>query len=59
MMDKKIICKNCKNEFVWSVQEQELYNHRELPPSDYCPICRGIIEARSKDSARSKYERRT
>lgn len=59
MMDKKIICKNCQNEFVWSFQEQDLYKHRELPPPDYCPICRGIIEARNKDSARSKYERRT
>ncbi len=58
-MDKKIICKNCNNEFVWSIQEQDLYTHRELPPPDYCPICRGIIEARKKDNARSKYERRT
>ncbi|GAB4026458.1 MAG: hypothetical protein Fur0011_2240 [Candidatus Microgenomates bacterium] len=58
-MDKKIICKNCNNEFVWSLEEQELYAVRQLQPPEHCPICRGIIEARSKDRARSKYERRT
>ncbi len=58
-MDKKINCKNCGNIFVWSRQEQELYTLRELPSPEYCPICRGIIEARKKDDARSKYERRT
>lgn len=57
MKYQTIKCKNCNNNFVWSVEEQELYKQRGLQPPEYCPICRGIIEARSKDSARNKYER--
>ena len=53
----KIKCKDCGNSFVWSEDEQKLYQQRGLSEPEYCPICRGIIEARSKDSARSKYER--
>lgn len=52
-----IKCKNCGNNFVWSQEEQELYVKRGLPTPEYCPICRGIIEARLKDQARNKYER--
>lgn len=52
-----IKCKNCGNDFVWSSEEQTIYNERGLPMPDYCPICRGIIEARSRDKARTKYER--
>lgn len=52
-----IKCKNCGNSFVWSEDEQKLYEQRGLAEPVYCPICRGIIEARSKDNARSKYER--
>ncbi|MEI8232306.1 MAG: zinc-ribbon domain containing protein [bacterium] len=52
-----IKCKNCNNNFVFSQEEQELYQKRGLANPEYCPICRGIIEARNKDSARSKYER--
>jgi phage FluMu protein Com len=52
-----IKCKNCGNNFVFSSEEQELYLKRGLSGPEHCPICRGIIEARSKDKARSKYER--
>lgn len=52
-----IKCKNCGNSFVWSEDEQKLHEKRGLAEPVYCPICRGIIEARSKDNARSKYER--
>lgn len=51
-----IKCKNCGNNFVWSSEEQELYKQRGLPAPEYCPICRGIINARENDSARKKYE---
>ena len=57
MKDKSLTCQNCKNLFVWSSQEQEIYKQRALPTPEYCPICRGIMEARKKDIARSKYER--
>lgn len=52
-----IQCKNCGNNFVWSEEEQRLYKQRGLVQPEYCAICRGIIEARAKDSARNKYER--
>ena len=52
-----IKCKNCGNNFVWSSEEQEVYKQRKLPAPEYCPICRGIIEARKRDKARNKYER--
>jgi hypothetical protein len=52
-----IKCENCGNNFVWSEEEQELYGQRGLEPPVHCPICRGIIEARSRDTARNKYER--
>jgi hypothetical protein len=51
-----IKCRNCGNNFVWSQEEQGLYAQRGLPAPEYCPICRGIIEARLKDQ-RNKYER--
>ena len=57
MSYKTIKCKNCGNNFVWSSDEQALYVTRKLPQPDHCPICRGIIEARSRDNARNKYER--
>lgn len=52
-----IKCKNCGNSFVWSAEEQALYQSRGLAQPEYCPICRGIMEAREKDKARNKYER--
>ncbi len=51
-----LACKNCGNNFVWSVEEQSLYTQRGLAVPEYCPICRGIINARENDSARRKYE---
>lgn len=54
---KTLKCENCKNEFVWSVEEQELYAKRGLAAPRYCPICRGMMEARAQDKARNKYER--
>jgi len=57
MIYKSIKCKNCENDFVFSGEEQSLYKQRGLPAPEYCPICRGIIEAKERDKARSKYER--
>jgi NAD-dependent SIR2 family protein deacetylase len=57
MSYKTIKCKNCGNNFVWSEEEQVLYKQRGVGDPEYCPICRGIIEARNKYSARNKYER--
>lgn len=57
MTYKKLVCHNCHNEFVWSEEEQKLYAERGLAEPLHCPICRGMMEARNKDAARSKYER--
>lgn len=51
-----IKCENCGSSFVWSVEEQDLYKKRGLAAPKYCPICRGMMEAKEKDSARLKYE---
>ena len=58
-MDKTIVCSRCGNDFIWSGEEQTLYTERGLPAPSYCPICRGIIEARKNDSARNTYERQS
>ena len=52
-----LTCKNCGNQFVFSQEEQALYTQRRLGAPEYCPICRGIMEARERDAARKKYER--
>lgn len=57
MKYKTIKCDNCGNNFIFSLEEQELYKKRGLSDPAYCPICRGIIEAKSRDIARNKYER--
>lgn len=54
---KSLTCENCQNVFVWSVEEQQLYEKRGLETPRYCPICRGIMEARQNDKARGKYDR--
>ena len=51
-----IKCENCGNSFVWSEEEQVLYQQRGLPAPVNCPICRGIIEARSRDKNRVRME---
>lgn len=56
MSYKTIKCAKCENNFVWSSEEQELYGKRGLPDPEYCPICRGIIEASLRDRNRAKYE---
>lgn len=56
MQYKKMKCDNCQNEFVWSSEEQKLYEQRGLEPPKYCAICRGMIEAKSRDKARQNYE---
>lgn len=56
-MSYKIIhCKNCGNQFVWSQEEQALYAQRNLSAPEYCPICRGIMEARLRDGNRARME---
>lgn len=55
MIYQTLTCKQCGNQFVWSQEEQVLYAQRGLPKPEYCPICRGIMEAQSRDKNRVKY----
>lgn len=57
MSYKTLVCQNCHNEFVWSEEEQRLYNERGLPAPEYCPICRGMMEAQKRDTKRGIYGR--
>lgn len=52
---RTIKCEKCGNQFVFSLEEQELFRQRSLPDPRFCAICRGIIEAESRDKNRSKY----
>jgi len=55
---KSVKCENCGSMFVWSSEEQDLYQKHGLSQPRYCPICRGMMEAKDKDNARLKYERK-
>lgn len=44
-----LVCSNCGNLFVWSEDEQNLYNRRGISKPLHCPICRGMLEAERKD----------
>jgi|GEM_PF-1577199 hypothetical protein len=56
MKYQKMSCENCKNEFVWSVEEQELYAKRGLVAPQHCAICRGMMSAKLQDKMRLKFE---
>ena len=40
MADKKIVCKICGNEFIFSSGEQEIYKERNLKEPVRCKRCR-------------------
>lgn len=52
MQDKIIECQNCKQEFVWTISEQEFYENKNLSQPKYCLICRGMYQEASKDNFR-------
>lgn len=56
MKYKNLKCENCGNNFVWSDEERELYAKKGISEPEYCPICRGIIEAQSRDMNRARME---
>lgn len=57
MSYKTIKCQNCGNNFIWSEEEQTLYKERKLSEPIFCPICRGIMDARNRDINRTKIEK--
>lgn len=54
MNQKLLKCANCGNEFVWSEEEQKLYKERNIDDPKYCPICRGMMEAKKKHEEERK-----
>jgi len=52
--NKVIQCKKCKQDFVWSSEEQEYYKEKDLGSPVYCLICRSIYSEAKKDDFRGK-----
>jgi len=52
--NKVIQCKKCKQDFVWSSEEQEYYKEKDLRSPVYCLICRSIYSEAKKDDFRGK-----
>ena len=38
--DKILLCWNCKREFMWTAEEQELYRKHDYTTPRHCPMCR-------------------
>ncbi|MFA6662311.1 MAG: zinc-ribbon domain-containing protein [Bacilli bacterium] len=54
MEDKKLICKDCGKEFVWTVGEQEFYAEKGFTNEPVrCPDCR-----KARKAARRTYQHR-
>ncbi len=54
MKDIIIKCKNCDQDFVWTVDEQIFSGKNRIDKPDYCMICRGMMEKASEDDFRGK-----
>ncbi len=49
MEDKKLVCKDCGQEFVWTVGEQEFYQQKGLTNEPKrCPACRRARKAQQR-----------
>lgn len=47
--DITITCRDCGQDFAFTVGEQEFYAQKNLPDPEYCLICRGKYQAMQKD----------
>lgn len=59
MQDKIIECNNCKQQFVFTVSEQEFYESKKLGQPKYCLICRGMYQEAEKDEFRNSVKQVT
>lgn len=48
--DKKIICKDCGNEFIFTAGEQEWYAQKGFSEPARCSECRKIRKAERQDN---------
>jgi len=53
--DKTLVCEDCKQEFVFTMGEQEFYQEKGLLEPKYCLICRGKYEAQQRN--KNKYNK--
>jgi len=56
MEDKKLTCKDCGNEFVFSSGEQEFYASKNFPDPIRCPNCRKAKNEARNNGKNSKRE---
>ncbi|WP_460294608.1 zinc-ribbon domain containing protein [Clostridium tertium] len=49
MEDKKIVCKDCKKEFIFVVGEQEYYKLKQYKEPLRCKECRAIKKEKYKE----------
>jgi len=52
MQDKKIVCKDCGTEFIFTVGEQEFYAQKGLTEPKRCKDCR--IKAKENKNSENK-----
>lgn len=50
MQDKNLVCKDCNNEFIWTIGEQEFYKEKGFTNEPVrCPECRRANKARKRN----------
>ncbi len=52
MKEKKIICKQCKKEFNFTIGEQQWYAEHSLNEPKYCKDCRKIRKDEKTNSSK-------
>lgn len=54
LRDKVIKCKDCGQDFVWTIDEQAYYQQKKFKPPLRCPICRSTYKEAKKDKFRGR-----
>ena len=55
MQDKKLVCKDCGEEFEFSEAEQRFYQERNLSEPKRCKACRDKKRANNEKNDHKKY----
>lgn len=51
--DKAIKCQNCRQDFIWTEEEQDFYRQKGLAAPKFCLICRSTYKTAQKDNFRN------
>lgn len=54
LTDKVIKCRDCGQDFAWTIDEQIFYQQKGLQPPIRCPMCRAAYKAAKEDKFRGK-----